>query len=97
MRVLNNAISEAVNKGMFVVNYTGHGGELGWAHERILEIDDINSWSNKHKLPLFMTATCEFSRYDDPERVSAGEQVFLKRKWWGYSTFNYLKSGIYRK
>ena len=74
----NNAISEAINKGMFVVNYTGHGGELGWAHERILEIDDINSWSNKHKLPLFMTATCEFSRYDDPERVSAGEQVFLK-------------------
>ena len=74
----NNAISEAVNKGMFVVNYTGHGGELGWAHERILEVDDINSWSNEHKLPLFMTATCEFSRYDDPERVSAGEQVFLK-------------------
>ena len=63
---------------MFVVNYTGHGGELGWAHERILEIDDINSWSNEYKLPLFMTATCEFSRYDDPERVSAGEQVFLK-------------------
>ena len=74
----NNAISEAVNKGMFVVNYTGHGGELGWAHERILEIDDINSWSNENKLPLFMTATCEFSRYDDPARVSAGEQVFLK-------------------
>tara|TARA_B100001057_G_scaffold444680_1_gene481826 strand:- start:2912 stop:6628 length:3717 start_codon:yes stop_codon:yes gene_type:complete len=74
----NNAISEVVNKGMFVINYTGHGGELGWAHERILEIDDINSWSNEYKLPLFMTATCEFSRYDDPERVSAGEQVFLK-------------------
>jgi len=74
----NNAISEAINKGMFVVNYNGHGGELGWAHERILEIDDINTWNNKYKLPLFMTATCEFSRYDDPERVSAGEQVFLK-------------------
>ena len=74
----NNAISEAINKGMFVVNYNGHGGELGWAHERILEIDDINAWNNEYKLPLFMTATCEFSRYDDPERVSAGEQVFLK-------------------
>ncbi len=74
----NNAISEAVNKGMFVINYTGHGGELGWAHERILEIDDINSWTNEDKLPLFVTATCEFSRYDDPERISAGEQVFLK-------------------
>ena len=48
----NNAISESINKGMFVVNYTGHGGELGWAHERILEIDDINSWSNEYKLPF---------------------------------------------
>ena len=25
-----------------------------------------------------MTATCEFSRYDDPARISAGEEVFLK-------------------
>ena len=75
---VNNAISDAINKGVFLVNYTGHGGELGWAHERILEIDDINSWNNKYKLPLFMTATCEFSRYDDPHRKSAGEEVFLK-------------------
>ena len=75
---VNNAISDAINKGVFLVNYTGHGGELGWAHERILEIDDINSWNNKYKLPLFMTATCEFSRYDDPQRESAGESVFLK-------------------
>jgi len=76
---VNDAISDAINKGMFLVNYTGHGGEMGWAHERILEIDDINSWRNENKLPLFMTATCEFSRYDDPDRVSAGEQVFLKK------------------
>ncbi|MGC6489911.1 MAG: type IX secretion system sortase PorU [Flavobacteriales bacterium] len=75
---VNDAISNAVNKGMFLVNYTGHGGELGWAHERILEIDDIYSWSNKYKMPLFMTATCEFGRYDDPDRVSAAEHVFLK-------------------
>jgi len=59
------------------MNYTGHGGEVGWAHERILEIADINSWTNSEKLPIFVTATCEFSRYDDPERTSAGELVFL--------------------
>jgi hypothetical protein len=75
---LNQAINETMAKGTFLVNYTGHGGELGWAHERILDISDINSWENRNKLPLFMTATCEFSRYDDPERISAGEQVFLK-------------------
>ena len=28
-------------------------------------------------MPLFVTATCEFSRFDDPDRTSAGEFVFL--------------------
>ena len=76
----NTAISNAVNQGMFLINYTGHGGELGWAHERILGIEDIYSWNNENNLPLFMTATCEFGRYDDPERVSAAEHAFLKEK-----------------
>lgn len=76
---VNQAINERIEKGAFLVNYTGHGGELGWAHERILGLDDISTWTNKNKLPLFMTATCEFSRYDDPSRNSAGEEVFLKK------------------
>ncbi|HML85910.1 MAG TPA: C25 family cysteine peptidase, partial [Bacteroidales bacterium] len=29
------------------------------------------------KLPLFITATCEFSRFDDPGLTSAGELVLL--------------------
>lgn len=74
------AISDAVQKGTFVVNYTGHGGELGWAAERILTIEDINSWTNSDRLPLFVTATCEFSRFDDPARISAGELTFLSTK-----------------
>ena len=76
--LVNEAINKQINKGTFVINYNGHGGELGWAHERILGLEDIASWDNRHKLPLFMTATCEFGRYDDPERDSAGEEVFLK-------------------
>lgn len=76
----NTAISNAVNQGMFLINYTGHGGELGWAHERILGLEDINTWNNENNFPLFMTATCEFGRYDDPERVSAAEHIFLKEK-----------------
>jgi len=74
---VNEAISRRIAKGTVVMNYTGHGGEAGWAHERILEISDINSWSNFDELPIFITATCEFSRYDDPTRISAGEFVLL--------------------
>ena len=66
-----------VEEGVFIVTYVGHGGEIGWASERVLELSDINNFSNINKLPLFITATCEFTRYDDPSRVSAGELLLL--------------------
>ncbi|HKL02459.1 MAG TPA: type IX secretion system sortase PorU, partial [Cryomorphaceae bacterium] len=74
---VNEAIDRRVRKGAFVVNYIGHGGELGWAQERILDVPTILSWDNGAKLPVFMTATCEFTRFDDPLRTSAGEYVLL--------------------
>jgi len=70
-------IVRAVERGALMVNYTGHGGEVGWAAERILNTDDIQNWTNGKKLPMFFTATCEFSRFDDAERISAGEYVFM--------------------
>ncbi len=73
----NEALDKRVQKGCLIMNYTGHGGELGWAHERVLENSTINAWKNTNNLPLFFTATCEFTRWDDPERTSAGEYVFL--------------------
>jgi hypothetical protein len=72
-----NELRERVEKGLLLVNYTGHGGEVGWAHERLLDVSTILGWTNLERLPLFMTATCEFSRWDDPARTSAGELVFL--------------------
>lgn len=75
---VNIAINQRVDRGALIVNYTGHGGETGWAQERILEVKDIESWNNANRLPLFVTATCEFSRFDDPGRTSAGEEVILR-------------------
>ena len=66
-----------VQRGNLVTSYLGHGGEVGWAKERILQLADINSWTNINQLPVFTTVTCEFTRVDDPGRVSAGEQLFL--------------------
>ncbi|MFH1161069.1 MAG: type IX secretion system sortase PorU, partial [bacterium] len=84
---VNDAITKRVDKGALIINYTGHGGELGWAHERVLEVPDIKSWTNFDNLPVFVTATCEFSRYDDPGRVSAGEWVFLNPMGGGIALF----------
>jgi hypothetical protein len=71
------AISERVQKGALMMYYIGHGGELGWGHERFLEVATINKWTNSPRLPVFITATCEFTRFDDPRRTSAGEYVML--------------------
>ncbi|MCD4774160.1 MAG: type IX secretion system sortase PorU [Bacteroidales bacterium] len=74
---VNKAINNAVDEGALVINYTGHGGELGWADEYVIDIPTINSWDNFDKLPIFITATCEFSRFDNPELLSGGECLFL--------------------
>lgn len=77
---VNREIHEAMQGGVFFVSYIGHGGEVGWADERILDIEEITSWDNMDAMPLFLTATCEFSRYDDPARTSAGEYTILNSK-----------------
>lgn len=70
-------LNRRIEKGALIVNYTGHGGELGLAEERIVEVSQILNWKNKNNMPLFVTATCEFSRFDDPDRTSAGEYCLL--------------------
>lgn len=74
---VNAAINNTMFKGALAVNYLGHGGHLGWSQERILGIADIQSWSNYTRLPVFVTATCSFTGYDEPTYQSAGEQVLL--------------------
>ena len=74
---VNAAINASVQKGSLVVNYLGHGGHQGWSQERVLTVPDIQSWSNEDKLPVFVTATCSFTGYDEPTYKSAGEEVLL--------------------
>ncbi|MEP7263655.1 MAG: type IX secretion system sortase PorU, partial [Bacteroidota bacterium] len=74
---VSELITRRVEKGALLMNYTGHGGEVGWAHEQVLTIPMINSWKNINNMPAFVTATCEFTRYDDPQRTSAGELLML--------------------
>ncbi|MGQ1908484.1 type IX secretion system sortase PorU [Marinifilum sp. RC60d5] len=84
---VNLDINESINSGRLIVNYTGHGNENGLAHEHILMLDDIEAWKNPDKLPLFMTATCEFSRFDNYKKLSAGEMIFLRANGGGIGLF----------
>jgi hypothetical protein len=88
---VNEAITRRVERGCLIMNYTGHGGEVGLAHERVMEVHQINSWQNMCNLPLFVTATCEFARYDDPGRTSAGEYVILNSLGGGIGLFTTVR------
>lgn len=66
----------SIEEGAMVVNFTGHGTEFTWTEEEILTLQTVKDLDNKTKLPLFVTATCEFGRYDDP-RLSSGAEALL--------------------
>ncbi|WP_343329164.1 type IX secretion system sortase PorU [Polaribacter staleyi] len=77
---VNEAITNAIEKGTLVFDYFGHGGEDGFASEKILEKPQIQGFNNPNTLPLLITVTCDFSRFDNPNRITAGELTFLNEK-----------------
>jgi len=69
--LLNN-----IQLGSLVVNYFGHGGEDGLAHERLFQKNDAQELNNICRYNLFVTVTCEFTRFDNPYRPTAGEFTY---------------------
>lgn len=76
----SNELYSTLDKGVLIMNYSGHGGEIGWTQEQIFSIGDIDKLNNSNNLPLLVTATCEFGRFDDPNRQSAAEKVLTTKE-----------------
>lgn len=70
-------INKGINNGLLILNYSGHGGSARLAQESILDKTVISNWNNANKLPLFITATCDFAPFDDPSQFSLGEELLL--------------------
>ena len=77
---VNKEIQKSINNGTLILNYTGHGGVGGWAQEQVLTLSDMLSARGYDNLPLLLTATCDFGRYDDPALVSGAELMVLSPK-----------------
>jgi hypothetical protein len=73
----HNDVMRAFDEGVLAVLYTGHGGVKGLTGDNVFTVSDINALKNYDKVPFVFTATCEFTKYDNPLLVSAGEQMFL--------------------
>ncbi len=75
---VTQAINDRINSGALVFNYIGHGNETSLGHERVVTPESIDQWKNITRLPLFITATCEFSRFDDIIKNSATGEINAK-------------------
>ena len=60
-----------------MINYMGHGSTIGWANEKLLTTAKIKSMIND-KYPIFVTATCDFSAFDQFTE-SGGEQLIWNK------------------
>ena len=103
----NHSLNRAVNEGSLIINYSGHGGTDGWTEEKILTREQIQNWRNLNNMPLFLTATCSFGRFDDPANVSGAEMAMLSPRGAAiglltttrpvYSNTNYLLNSAFYK
>lgn len=78
-------IQRLLKEGLLLINYTGHGNTQSWSDEKVLTQTDIMQASYEC-LPLWVTATCDFTRFDDAN-TSAGEDVLLNKTSGGVALF----------
>ncbi|WP_034059853.1 type IX secretion system sortase PorU [Lacinutrix jangbogonensis] len=76
---VTTAMANAIENGALVVNYFGHGGEDGLATERFFQKPDAQNLRNDCKLNCFVTVTCEYTRFDNPLRLTAGELIYWNK------------------
>ncbi|WP_338407850.1 type IX secretion system sortase PorU [uncultured Flavobacterium sp.] len=82
----------AFEKGALILNYLGHGGEDGLSGERIWEKSDGQNLINQYKYPLFITITCDFSRFDNPSKPTAGEYTYWNPKGGAIAMLSTIRS-----
>jgi len=59
-----DALLNAINDGVWLVDYVGHGGETVMADERVLESPDVPSMKNDGRYFYFITASCSVGKFD---------------------------------
>lgn len=69
-----------LDSSFLLVNYIGHGNETTLMEEEIFTVSDLNNWPENTRLPIFMTATCEFGRHDSPLIRSGAEELLVAKR-----------------
>jgi hypothetical protein len=77
---VNKAIQESIQAGTLMLNYTGHGNFLRLTEEAVISKSEIQSWNNTGKLPIMVTASCDFAPYDQPATAPIGFDALMQNE-----------------
>ncbi len=72
---IRDDIIGAINQGVGLINYAGHGGIRVWGDERVLSVEDASMLNNRSRLPIFTTFSCLNGFFDHPRDDSLAEAL----------------------
>ncbi|MEM1137339.1 MAG: type IX secretion system sortase PorU, partial [Bacteroidota bacterium] len=87
-------LNTAIDRGVAIINFTGHGSESGWTAERLLRQGDVKEWKNTDKFPILFTATCEYGAFDNPQLQSGGEEALLQTAGGAIAVLSATRSAV---
>ncbi len=77
---VNKAIQESIQEGTLLLNYTGHGNFLRLSEENVISKTEMDRWNNPGRLPIMVTASCDFAPYDQPGTAPIGFEALMQNE-----------------
>lgn len=74
---IHDDIISALNQGVGIVNYVGHGSVEVWGDEMVLQVQDAAILKNEQRLPIFTTFTCLNGYFNHPQSDALAEMLLL--------------------
>ncbi len=75
--VVSQQILDAVNNGVLLVNYTGHGSEEQWSFADLLDNTSVAALTNGGRLPVFLLMDCLNGFFHDVYATSLSTSLLM--------------------
>ncbi len=70
-------IRTAIDSGVGLFNYVGHGSPFKITDESVFIDSDAGTLQNGARMPVFVAASCDVGKFNDPTVQSLGEQLVM--------------------
>jgi hypothetical protein len=72
-----NEIINRFNEGCLVVNFLGHGSDVRWSHEHLLDTTAVTNLNNNNNLPFVVSLSCLNGYFHWPTYKSLAEALLV--------------------